>query len=80
MKNVCIERDDQGWGGYGGILRVVLEKDRLTLKLGRRMATRMGGHNELLVTFKIKSPKFRKVRQVLQLIMRGYEKRLECEA
>jgi hypothetical protein len=80
MKNVYIERDDQGWGGYGGITRVVLERDGLTVRLGRRMATRMGKHRLIRITFDIKAADFRAVRRVLQLIMRGYEDRLECRA
>jgi hypothetical protein len=80
MQNVYIERDDQGWGGYGGITRVVLERDRLTVRLGRRMAARMGKHNQIRVTFDVKAADFRAVRRVLQLIMRGYENRLECRA
>jgi hypothetical protein len=42
MENVYIERDDQLWGGYGGIERVLLDRERLTLRLGTRMATQMG--------------------------------------
>ena len=38
MGNVYIERDDQGWGGFGGIERVTLQRDSLTLHLGQRMA------------------------------------------
>jgi hypothetical protein len=51
MGNVYIERDDQCWGGYGGIDRVVLERNCLTLQLGPRMAEQMGGHEAIRISF-----------------------------
>jgi hypothetical protein len=80
MGNVYIERDDQGWGGYGGIDLVILNRESLTLELGPRMATRMGGHETLRVTFRIKDAQFRELRQVLGFIMLGYESQLEVHA
>ena len=53
MENVYIERDDQCWGGYGGIERVVLGRGSLTLHLGEWMATRMGGHEVIRVSFDV---------------------------
>lgn len=80
MANVYIERDDQGWGGYGGIERVLLERDNLTLKLEPRMATQIGQHDQIRITFQVKEPEFIKLREVLRLILRGYENLLECRA
>ena len=80
MDNVYIERDDQGWGGYGGIDRVVLARDNLTLQLGERMATRMGGHDSIRVNFEVSDDVFRELRHVVGLIMRGYESQLEVTA
>jgi hypothetical protein len=76
IENVYIERDDQCWGGYGGIKRVVLERDSLTLHLGGEMANRMGGHVVIGVTFDVSDAVFRQLRHVLGLIMRGYESQL----
>lgn len=80
MANIYIERDDQCWGGYGGIERVLLGRDSLTLHLGEVMATRMGGHAVIRVGFEIPTPAFRKLRYVLGLIMCGYESQLVAEA
>jgi hypothetical protein len=77
MGNVYIERDDQQFGGFGGIKRVVLGRDNLTLHLGRRMSTQMGRHQTICVTFSLKATEFKKLRQVLSLIMCGYESQLE---
>src|SRR5438128_295352 len=62
MENVYIERDDQGWGGYGGIEQVVLERNRLIVQLGPRMATRMGEHEQIRVTFDLTESAFRELR------------------
>ena len=77
MKNVYIERDDQCWGGYGGIVSVILERDSLTLHLTSQMATRMGGHEVIRVTFVLRDAEFRELRQVLTFVMAGYESQLE---
>jgi hypothetical protein len=78
MGNVYIERDDQCWGSYGGIDRVILERNRLTLRLGPPISDRMGGHEAIRITFDLGGSDFDKVRRVLGLIMRGYESQLEC--
>ena len=78
MANVYVERDDQCWGGYGGIERVVLARDSLTLHLGKRMATQMGDHESIRVSFDVSDHGFREMRSVLGLIMRGYESRLQA--
>src|SRR5579862_2884678 len=80
MDNVHIERDDQQWGGFGGINRVVLERDSLTLYLGPKMATRMGRHKTIRISFTLKATEFKKLRFVLTLIMCGYESQLELPA
>jgi hypothetical protein len=77
MDNVYIERDDQGWGGYGDIERVILARESLTLQLGARMATQLGGHDTVQVSFDVSDVVFRELQNVLALIMRGYESRME---
>lgn len=77
MENVYIRRDDQCWGGYGGIELVILDRDSLTLKLGPRMTTQVGGHDTIRVTFRIKDAQFRELRQILGFIMLGYESQLD---
>ncbi len=78
MQNVYIERDDQAWGGYGGIERVILERESLTLYLLPQMATRMGNHDQIRVTFVLDEADFRQLRHVLGLVMRGYERQMQC--
>jgi hypothetical protein len=77
MDNVYVERDDQQWGGFGGIERVLLDRGGLSIRLGARMAEQMGQHDEICITFDIEEGEFNQLRYVLQLIMRGYEERLE---
>jgi hypothetical protein len=76
MANVYIERDDQCWGGYGGIERVVLTRNGLTLELNERMKLQMGDFAVIRITFEPSETQIREIRNVLGLIMRGYESRL----
>ena len=76
VENVYIERDDQQFGGYGGIESVILEPDRLTLNLTPRMARQMGNRDALTVTFEADDSLFANVRDVLKLVFRGYDARL----
>jgi hypothetical protein len=77
MDNVYIELDDQQWGAFGGIDHVLLDRGSLTFRLGARMAEKMGQHDEISITFDLKDGEFSQLHHVLQLIMRGYEDRLE---
>ena len=74
VENVYIERDDQQFGGYGGIEAVTLGSRRLTLKLTPRMAKQMGHHDTLSVGFAEDS--LSDVDKLLALIFRGYESRI----
>ena len=76
VENIYIERDDQQFGGYGGIELVVLERDRLTLNLTPRMAKQMGHHDSLTVTFVADDSLFANVREVLKPVFRGYDARV----
>jgi hypothetical protein len=64
-------------GGFGGIERAILSRDCLTLHLCPAMATKMGEHNLIQITFAISDNVFSEIRNVLASIMRGYENRLE---
>ena len=74
VENVYIERDDQRFGGYGGIEAVTLGSRHLTLKLTPRMAKQMGHHEMLSVEFAEES--LRDVDQLVAVIFRGYESRI----
>jgi hypothetical protein len=79
MANVYIERDDQCWGGYGGIEQVALTRDCLTMHLGKRMAVQIGNHSGIRVTFDVSDSEFCELQRVLASIMRGYESQLRFE-
>ena len=68
MDNVYIERDDQQWGGFGGIKRVVLDRTSLTIYLGTRMARQMGNHKTIRITFTLNQFDFGELCEVLDLI------------
>ena len=74
VENVYVERDDQQFGGYGGIEAVTLGSRRLTLRLTPRMANQMGHHDTLSVGFAEDS--LRDVDKLVTLIFRGYESRV----
>lgn len=76
MENVYLERDDQHFGGYGGIESVELGKNRLTLRFSGRMARRMGNHDTLSVEFPEEF--LSQVDELVRLIFRGYEQRIVC--
>lgn len=75
MGNVYIRRDDQCWGGYGGINQVVLTRDCLTVKLDDRMAATVE-YDTIRVTFAVSDAEFATLLLVLRLIVRGYETKL----
>ena len=64
-------------GGFGGIERVVLHRNSLTLFLSPRMAKQMGEHDSIRIEFATNQHEFREMQHVLGLIMRGYESQLK---
>jgi hypothetical protein len=80
VENVYIERDDQCWGGYGGIESVVLERDSLTVRVTPRMARQMGKHDVLRITFTLTDSRFSELRTNIEHILRGYDTLLKIFA
>ncbi len=76
MANVYLERDDQRWGGYGGIQSVTLGRSHLTFRLTPEMAETMGNHDMIRVTFDVAIEQWGMIRSVASLIMKGYESQL----
>ena len=76
LGNVYLERDDQGWGGYGGIESVTLSRSDLTFRLTPKMAERMGDHEMILVKFDVGIDQWESIRSVAAVIMKGYESHL----
>jgi hypothetical protein len=72
MPMVYIERDDQCWGGYGGITAVSLDRAALELRLSPGMRRQMGGHDVIRITFHVDDATFEMIRAVLASILDGY--------
>ena len=70
--NVWIERDDQAWGGHGGIESVILERECLIVHLASELAAHMGGYEEYRVRLVLSDEDFAKVREQLLRVMVGY--------
>ena len=71
--NVWVERDDQQWGGSGGITEVELRRDCLSLRLTSEKAEYMGGYDEFRVRLDLSDEAFRRVREQLLRVLVGYE-------
>ena len=71
--NVWIERDDQQWGGPGGITAVQLTRDYLSIRLTPEMARHMGGYDEFRVLLALSNEEFTRVQEQLLRVMVGYE-------
>jgi hypothetical protein len=76
MENIYIERDDQCWGGYGGINQVSFGRNSLIIYLNSEMANQMGGYDTIKITFSIDDSQFQEIQNVLQKVMQGYEDKL----
>ena len=76
LGNIYIERDDQCWGGYGGINRVSLNRTHLIIYLNSDMANQIGGYDTIKIIFLLDNFHFKQLQNVLQKIMQGYEDKL----
>jgi hypothetical protein len=79
-RNIWIERDDQRWGGSGGITAVVLERDALTFSLTPAMAARMGGFGVLRVNVDLDDTAFAALRELLLRVFQGYDELVRIAA
>ncbi len=77
VSDVWIERDDQQWGGTGGIVHVLLYRDSLSIELTSEMAKHMGGYDSIRVVFSVTDVEFDQIRKQLRRVMRGYESIVE---
>ncbi|MBD2768607.1 hypothetical protein IC235_11985 [Hymenobacter sp. BT664] len=76
LENIYTERDDQCWGGYGGINQVSLNRNSLIIDLNPEMANQMGGYETIKITFSTDNLQFQQLQKVLQQIMQDYESKL----
>jgi hypothetical protein len=72
MDQVHIERNEQSRGGYGGILRFELRRDRVAVALDSRMAAQLGD-DAFEITFAIDEDAFVQLRAGLRAVFRGFQ-------
>ena len=72
MNDVYIERDDQLWSAYGGILHFGLKRDRVAVKLGVETAARLGGESEYEIQFDVDDQQFSKLREGLNMVFKDF--------
>jgi len=76
LGNIYIERDDQCWGGYGGINQISFNRNSLIIYVNEEMANQMGGYDTIKITFSIDDLQFQQLQNVLRKVMQNYEDRL----
>jgi hypothetical protein len=69
--NVWIERDDQQWGGHGGIVAVELSRDVLSIRLALDKAEQMGSFDEFRLRLSLTDAEFVAVQEQLQRVFVG---------
>jgi hypothetical protein len=79
MENVYLERDAPSWGAYGGIQWLTLGKDRLTFIHSWIEARQLGDFRSICVTFDVGQEQWEEIREVVRLVMKGYEERWAIE-
>ena len=68
IDGVYVERDDQEFCGYGGIVRYVLQRDRALVELDERMGRALGGEEvwrHVTIRFQIDDSMFGLLREQL---------------
>jgi hypothetical protein len=73
---VYVERDDQQFGGYGGIESMTLTRRSLKLAVIPSMAKLMGNHDTLTITFVVDDGTFHQIDETISRIFEGYEDRV----
>ena len=71
--NVWIERDDQGWGGHGGINEIILRRKKLMVLFTPQRAGEMGGFDIIEVKLFLTDEDFEQVQRQLFHVFAGYE-------
>jgi hypothetical protein len=78
--NVWIELDDEQWSDYGGIARVELSRDALSIRLTPESAAYMSGVDEFRVRLALSDEEFARVREQLLRVFVGYEELVRVPA
>jgi len=68
IDGVHVERDDQRFSGYGGIVRFVLRRDRVLMDLDERIGRALGGQDvwrQVTIRFQVDDLEFAMLREGL---------------
>ncbi|MGB7712549.1 MAG: Imm10 family immunity protein [Microcoleus sp.] len=76
LESVYWEIDDEGWGEYGGIKEVTLNRERLIVRFDPSRPNAHQDCDEAKIAFSVNDSEFQKLQNTLQKIMLGYEDRL----
>ena len=71
MNSVYAERSDQSEGGYGGVERVDLYPDCISVIVGGELAVRMGT-SEFDIRFSLSPAQFERLRAGLRTVFKGF--------
>jgi hypothetical protein len=69
---VYLERDDQFWSAYGGILYFALERNRALIKLGGETAAKLGGESDYEISFDVGDYQFAVLRNGLTKVFKDF--------
>jgi hypothetical protein len=75
-----VELEDQRCGGLGGIARVRLERDCLSVWRTLPLSPHAGGHEWIVIHFDVENAEFALIKDVLREALRGSEHVLEIAA
>lgn len=76
MDGVCVERNDQSEGGYGGVERVELHADRIRVRLSGDVAKRTGD-GEFEIAFPLTPDEFETLRIGSRAVFAGFDTLIE---
>ncbi len=78
--DIYIEFDDQSGGGYGGIERIIVTRQLLTVSLGEKWKVKFLCDREIVIALQqIKETDFSTIVRVLKVIMAGYDALFSCQ-
>ncbi len=79
MDSVYAERNDQSQGGYGGVERVELHRDRVRVVIGEKLAAGIGD-SEFEICVSLPPDEFERLRQGLRTVFAGFDTVVEHAA
>ncbi|MFO0968682.1 MAG: Imm10 family immunity protein [Gemmataceae bacterium] len=71
MNTYHVERNGQGWSGYGGIMAFELRRDRAKIVFTKEGAATMGNVTEMEITFRVDGDEYSKLKDRLGKIFAG---------